>query len=108
MSNSQFAVIKTGAKQYKVSEGTVVSIEKIKGDFKVGDKIVFEDVVLTDDGKSTTLGTPTISGAKVEGELLEIGRAKKINVIQYKSKSRHFIKKGHRQPFFKVRVTSVK
>ena len=107
MSSNQFAVIKTGGKQYKVSVGDVVAVEKIKGDHNVGDKIVFDEVLLLDDGKETTLGTPNISGKKVETEITEIGRHKKIDVVQYKAKSRHFIRKGHKQPFFRVKVTAI-
>ena len=56
----EFAVIQTGGKQYKVSKGTLVSIEKIKGEYKKGDKISFDKVLLVDDGKDTTIGTPYI------------------------------------------------
>ncbi len=105
----EFAVIATGGKQYKVAVGEAVRIEKIIGDYSVGDKITFDKVLLVDDGKdSTTIGTPYIKDAKVEAELVEIGRAQKINVIKYKSKVRYFKKRGHRQPFFKVKITSIK
>jgi large subunit ribosomal protein L21 len=104
----EFAVIQTGGKQYKVSEGTVVSIEKIKGEYKKGDKLTFDKVLLVDDGKNTTIGTPYIGGAKVEGELMQIGKGKKVTVLRYKQKSRYLKKNGHRQPFFKIKVTSIK
>jgi large subunit ribosomal protein L21 len=104
----EFAVIQTGGKQYKVSKGTTVSIEKIKGEYQKGDKLSFDKVLLVDDGKDTTIGTPYITGAKVEAELLEIGRARKVMVIKYKQKSRYLRRNGHRQPFFKVKITSIK
>ena len=104
----EFAVIQTGGKQYKVSKGTTVSIEKIKGEYTKGDKLSFDKVLLVDDGKDTTIGTPYITGAKVEAELLEIGRARKVMVIKYKQKSRYLRRNGHRQPFFKVKITSIK
>jgi len=104
----EFAVIQTGGKQYKVSKGTTVSIEKIKGEYTKGDKLSFDKVLLVDDGKDTTIGTPYIDGAKVEAELLEIGRARKVMVIKYKQKSRYLRRNGHRQPFFKVKITSIK
>jgi len=104
----EFAVIQTGGKQYKVSKGSVVSIEKMKGEFKKGDKITFDKVLLVDDGKNTTIGTPYIKGAKVEAELQEIGRAKKILVVKYKQKSRYLRRNGHRQPFFKVKIISIR
>ncbi len=103
----EFAVIQTGGKQYKVSKGTVVSIEKIKGEHKKGDKISFDKVLLSDNGKDTTIGTPYIKGAAVEAEIVEIGRARKVLVMKYKQKSRYLKRNGHRQPFFKVKVISL-
>jgi large subunit ribosomal protein L21 len=104
---NEFAVIMTGGKQYKVSVGETVDIEKIIGDFKVGDAITFDKVLLVDDGSNTTIGTPHIEGAKVEATLEEIGRQAKVTVIKYKQKSRYFKKNGHRQPFFKVKITAI-
>ena len=104
----EFAVINTGGKQYKVSKGDVLKIEKIKGDFKVGDKIVFDKVMLVDNGKDTTIGTPFITGAKVTATFEEAGRHAKIDVIKYKQKSRYFKKNGHRQPWFKVVIGAIK
>ena len=104
----EFAVITTGGKQYKVSEGGLVSIEKIKGEYKKGDKLSFDKVMLVDDGKDTTIGTPYIKGAKVDAEIVEIGRSRKVMVIKYKQKSRYLKRNGHRQPFFKVKITSIK
>ena len=104
----EFAIIHTGGKQYKVSKGDTVKIEKIKGDFKVGDKVVFDQVLLVDDGKDTTIGTPYIASAKVNATLSEVGRNKTVEVIKYKQKSRYFKKNGHRQPWFKVTIDSIK
>jgi large subunit ribosomal protein L21 len=115
MNQEEFAVIFTGGKQYKVSEGGLVSIEKIKTDnkgdnieYKKGDKLSFDKVLLVDDGKDTTIGTPYIKGAKVDAEIVEIGRARKILVVKYKQKSRYLKRNGHRQPFFQVKITSIK
>ena len=111
MSKAEFAVIQTGGKQYQVKEGGVLSIEKIKtkGDeYKKGDKISFDKVLLVDDGKDTTLGTPYIAGAKVNAEIMEVGRARKVLILRYKQKSRYLRRRGHRQPFFKVKIISVK
>lgn len=108
----EFAVIQTGGKQYKVSKDSVLTIEKMKGksneQYQKGDKISFDKVLLVDDGKNTTIGTPFIAGAKVDAELVEIGRAKKVTVLRYKQKSRYLKKNGHRQPFFKVKILSIK
>ena len=104
----EFAVIQTGGKQYLVSEGDTLKIEKMKGDFKVGDSVVFDNVLLVDDGSNTTIGTPFISGAKVSAEVKAIGKAKKVTVIKYKAKSNYFKKRGHRQPYFEVTITKLK
>lgn len=99
-----FAVIETGGKQYRVSEGSTLRIEKITGPFKEGDTITFDKVLLTNKGNSATVGKPYIAGASVSGKLLKDGRAKKVTVIKYKAKSRYFKKRGHRQPFFQVKI----
>ncbi|HEY4495867.1 MAG TPA: 50S ribosomal protein L21 [Candidatus Paceibacterota bacterium] len=111
----EFAVIQTGGKQYKVSVGDTVQIEKLastatekSSEYKTGDKITFDKVLLVDNGKDTTIGTPYIADAKVEAELVEIGRAKKILVVKYKSKSRYLVRQGHRQHFFKVKILGIK
>lgn len=103
-----FAVIATGGKQYKVSEGSVVTIEKMKGDFNKGDKITFDEVLLIDDATNTTIGAPFITGSTVAAEIVEIGRARKVLVLKYKQKSRYLRRNGHRQPFFKVKITAIK
>src|SRR4051812_45990627 len=106
MSFMEFAVIQTGGKQYKVSKGTVVNIEKLKAtgkeEHKKGDTLTFDKVLLVDDGNDTTIGTPYISGAAVAGEIMEIGRSRKVLVLKYKQKSRYLKRNGHRQPFFKI------
>lgn len=102
-----FAVIKTGGKQYKVTTGDSLNIEKIEGKAK-GDKITFSDVLLVDDGTTTKVGAPTVSGVEVEGEIVDVGRNAKIIVIHYKQKSRYYKKAGHRQPHLKVKITSIK
>jgi large subunit ribosomal protein L21 len=102
-----FAVIQTGGKQYKVAEGDVIKIEKLKGGYKQGDKIAFDQVLLLDDGSKTTFGAPFIAKAKVVGEFVSEGRAPKINVIRFKQKSKYFKKNGHRQPFFTIKISSL-
>ncbi|KKQ34088.1 MAG: 50S ribosomal protein L21 [Candidatus Nomurabacteria bacterium GW2011_GWB1_37_5] len=108
VNKDEFAVIETGGKQYQVSVGDVLKVEKIKGDYKEGDSVVFDKVLLVDDGKDASIGMPYITGAKVEAELVEIGRLPKVTVIKYKAKSRYFKKRGHRQPFFKIKIISIK
>jgi large subunit ribosomal protein L21 len=102
-----FAIVETGGKQYKISEGDILNVEKLK-DNKAGDKVVFEKVLLTDDGKSTKVGTPYISGATVEVTLVEEGKGKKLHIQKFKSKSRYKRRVGHRQPHAKVQVEKIK
>ncbi|HEX8591355.1 MAG TPA: 50S ribosomal protein L21 [Candidatus Paceibacterota bacterium] len=108
----EFAVIKTGGKQYVVAPGDVVTIEKLgRGantqDLKKGDPLTFSDVLLVDNGKDTTIGTPTISGASVVGTVQVVGRAKKVEVVKYKAKSRYLKRRGHRQPHIKVKIDKI-
>jgi large subunit ribosomal protein L21 len=107
MKTMEFAVIKTGGKQYKVSTGDVLKIEKITGDFKVGDTISFDEVLLVEGAAGTTIGTPTVPGKAIKATLEEVGRNKTVTVIKYKQKSRYFKKNGHRQPWFKVKIAAL-
>ena len=107
-SSKQFAVIETGGKQYKVSEGQTIKVEKLLGEYKEGDKIVFDSVILTDDGSKVSMGEPYLDKVKVTAELVEEGRNKKIEVMRYKSKSRYFRNRGHKQPFMRVKILSIK
>lgn len=107
--DNAFVVIETGGKQYKVSGGDVIKIEKITGTFKIGDEISFDKILLKVDEKgSLDIGTPYVDGSKVLASLVEEGRNQKIEVIKYKAKSNYFKRRGHRQPYFKVRVDSIK
>ncbi len=100
-----FKVIETGGKQYKVSSGQKIKIEKIKGEFKEGDKIVFDKVLLAEDDKGVKIGAPYLVGEKLEGLILKIAKAKKIRVVKYKAKSRYHKVRGHRQPFFEIQIS---
>jgi large subunit ribosomal protein L21 len=98
----KLAVIKTGGKQYKVSSGQKVKIEKIAGE--AGGKVSFDEVLLVSDDKKTEIGRPFIKGAKINGKILKQDKAKKVIVFKYKSKKRHQVKRGHRQPFTLVEI----
>jgi large subunit ribosomal protein L21 len=104
----EFAVIETGGKQYRVSEGDTVRIEKITGDFSIGDSVTFDKVLLVDNGKETTIGAPYIAGATVKASIKDIGRADKVVVVKYLQKSRYHKKNGHRQPYFEVTINNIK
>ena len=107
MTTKEFAIIETGGKQYLVEEGATLKIEKITGEHKVGGSVVFDKVLLVDNGQDTTIGEPYIPGAKVTAEIKKIDRSKKVTVIKYKAKSNYFKKRGHRQPFFEVKITKL-
>ncbi len=107
ITSDEFAVIKTGGKQYRVSVGDTITIEKFKEASTKGDAVSFDEVLLMDNGTQTTVGTPMISGAAVKGEVVLVGRAQKVTVIKYKQKSRYMKKNGHRQPFIKVKINSI-
>ena len=104
----EYAVFATGGKQYRAKVGDKLKIEKLPGDHKEGDTLTFSDVLMTEGDSKVNLGKPFISGSKVTGTLTKIGRAPKVTVIKYKQKSRYFKKNGHRQPFFEVKIESVK
>ncbi len=104
---AKIAIIETGGKQYTVTQDSVLSVEKISDTAKQGDKISFDKVLLIDDGKETKVGAPYLTGAKIAAEVIEVGRAPKVTVIRYRQKSRYYKKRGHRQPFTKVRITSL-
>lgn len=106
--SKEFAVIFTGGKQYKVAVGDVLKVEKIDGEFKAGDKIVFDKVLLVDNGTDTTIGTPYIANAKVESLFQKLGKGKTVSVVKYKQKSRYLKRNGHRQPFIEVKISSIK
>ncbi len=107
--NSLYAVFATGGKQYRVSAGDKIKIEKITGEYKEGDNLVFDKVLLVDNGSTeATIGTPFIKGAEVKATLKKIARYKTVDVIKYKQKSRYFKKYGHRQPYFEIEIDSIK
>lgn len=105
--DEDFAVIETGGKQYRVSQDSTIRIEKITGTFNEGDALTFDKVLLTQKGDTTTVGKPYVSGATVTGTLMQSARAKKVVVIKYKAKSRYFKKRGHRQPYFQVKIENL-
>jgi large subunit ribosomal protein L21 len=99
-----YAVIKTGGKQYKVSEGDIITIEKLESE--AGDKVKFEEVLAVNDGE-LKVGDPTVNGASVEASVVRNGRGKKIIVYKYKRKSGYHKKNGHRQSFTQVRIEKI-
>ncbi len=101
-----FAIIETGGKQYKVSEGDVLNVEKLeKGE---NNTITFDKVLLINDGTKTTIGTPYITGASLTAEFVADVRGKKVMIVKYKAKVRHKKINGHRQPYTQVKIGALK
>lgn len=107
VSTMSFAVIQTGGKQYKVAVGDEIAVEKIKGEYKVGDKITIESVVLKDDGKVTELGAPYIKGSTVSATITESGKLDKVMIVRYRQKSRYHKRNGHRQPYMSLKIEAI-
>lgn len=101
-----YAIIESCGKQYKVAEGDVVFFEKL--DVEEGKKITFDNVVLVANGEKIEIGNPYVKGFKVEGKVVSHGKGKKIIVFKYKAKKNYRRKQGHRQPYTKVEITSIK
>ncbi len=102
-----FAVIKTGGKQYKVSEGEKLLIEKL--DQPIGAEFDFEEILLVGNGEAegAKIGTPLVEGAKVRARVLEHAKGDKKIVFKYTRKTRYKKKKGHRQPYTKVEILKI-
>lgn len=105
--SEDFSVIETGGKQYIVSVGDVLEVELLEGEFKEGDKVTFDQVLLSDNGKDVTVGTPYIKGAKVTATYLKEKKGPKITIIRYKAKSNRNRKQGHRQHYAQVKIESL-
>lgn len=100
-----YAVIVTGGKQYKVSEGDVVFIEKLDAD--AGESVTFDKVELVGGNGDLKIGTPYVDGAKVTASVVKNGKSKKITVFKYKAKKNEKKKIGHRQPYTKVQIQTI-
>lgn len=101
-----YAVFKTGGKQYRVSEGDVLDVEKL--DLEEGTEASFDDVLLLNDGKATTVGAPTIKGAKVTAKVVEQFRGKKVIAFKFKRRQGYHKTKGSRRHMTKLEITSIK
>jgi len=100
-----YAIVKTGGKQYKVSQGDIMRFEKLDGD--VGTPVTFDQVLMVADGDNVTVGQPVVENAVVSGQIVEQGKAKKIIVFKYKRRKGYRRTQGHRQQFTAVRIDSI-
>ncbi|MBE5936680.1 MAG: 50S ribosomal protein L21 [Lachnospiraceae bacterium] len=99
-----YAIIATGGKQYKVSEGDVIKVEKL--DATVGESFTFDQVLIVNNGEMK-IGNPTVEGATVEASVVSEGRGKKVVVYRYKRKSGYHKKNGHRQAYTEVKIEKI-
>ena len=99
------AIIVTGGKQYIVSEGDTLFIEKL--DVEAGEAVVFDQVLAIVDGENTKFGTPVVEGAKVEATVVKNGKGKKIRIFKYNPKKGYHKRQGHRQPYTKVEINKI-
>ena len=102
---TNYAIIETGGKQYRVQPGKSISVEKIGGE--AGSTVELDRVLLVSEDDKLSVGTPTVEGAKVVAEVTEQGRAKKIIILKYKSKTRYRVKTGHRQSLTKLAIKEI-
>ena len=102
---ANLAVIKTGGKQYIVTPGKKLKIEKLA--LKEGSDVVFEEILLLENDKGVEVGAPLVQGAKVKAKLLKQGKGKKVIIFKFKAKKRESTKTGHRQPYSEVEITSI-
>jgi large subunit ribosomal protein L21 len=102
---ANLAIIKTGGKQYIAAPGKKLKIEKLPQE--EGSDIEFNEVLLVESDKGTEIGAPFIEGVKVKGKILKQGKSKKLVIFKFKAKKREKTKKGHRQPFSEVEITSI-
>jgi large subunit ribosomal protein L21 len=102
---AMLAIIKTGGKQYKVAEGDRLRVEKLEGEADA--TFVFDEVLFVGDDTDVKVGTPSLSGAKVEAKILRQDRSKKVWGIKHKPKKREKTKFGHRQPFTEVEIVKI-
>lgn len=100
------AVIATGGKQYRVTEGTVLKVEKLAGE--PGDQIVLDQVLMLSDGEGgCKVGSPLLDGARVTAQLIEQGKEKKVIVYKYKKRKNYHKKQGHRQSYTKLVIQTI-
>ncbi len=100
-----FAIIETGGKQYKVSASNILKVEKL--DIKKGNKVEFKKVLLVNDDKTVEIGDPTVSGAIVEGMLLDNIKDRKVIVFKKRRRQNSRKRYGHRQPLSRVQITKI-
>lgn len=100
-----YAVIVSGGKQYRVQEGETLKLEKLQAE--AGANVEFDRVLLVGNGDDIKIGEPVVDGAKVTAEVVQHGRAKKVEIIKFKRRKHHMKRQGHRQWFTEVKITGI-
>ena len=100
-----YAVIKTGGKQYRVTEGEVIKLEKL--DVAAGETIEFDQVLMLADGENIQVGNPILSGKVIKAEVIDHGRHRKIRIIKFRRRKHHRKQMGHRQDYTEVKITDL-
>ena len=100
-----YAVIATGGKQYRVSEGSVIRIEKLEAD--AGTNVEFDQVLLLANGDKVSVGTPLVAGGKVVATVQAHGKGKKVTFVKFRRRKHYMRRGGHRQQYTEVKVTSI-
>jgi large subunit ribosomal protein L21 len=100
-----YAVVETGGKQYKVSKGDLIKVEKVGGE--VGEKVELNQVLLVKDDKGMQVGTPTVAGVKVVGRITSQGKGKKIVIFKQKRRKNYRLKQGHRQEHTWIEIKNI-
>src|SRR5262245_5310835 len=101
-----YAVIRSGGKQYKVSPGDVVRLEKVERE--AGSVVEFDEVLALNDDQTLLVGSPLVTGARVWGTVVETGKAKKVLIFKYKRKKQYKVLRGHRQQYTAVKIDRMK
>ncbi len=100
-----YAVIKTGGKQYRVSQGETLKVEKL--DAGEGDSVEFDQVLMVGEGEDVKIGTPYVDGSRVTARVKTHGRGKKVDIIKFRRRKHHMKRMGHRQDFTEVEITGI-
>ena len=100
-----FAVVKTGGKQYRITKGDTIKVEKLTGE--IGDKIELSDVLMVADGDNVQVGRPCVEGARVQAEIVDQGRHRKITIFKMRRRKNYRRKMGHRQPFTAIKILDI-
>lgn len=100
-----YAIVETGGKQYRVSEGEIIRVERLKAD--AGESVMLDKVLIIGSEAETLVGSPYLDGAFIEAEVLENGKGKKVIIFKYKAKKRYRKKQGHRQPYTELEIKKI-